>query len=528
MLLLGAFNAVAQESAREFTVDFPVGSSRLDLTWGANGRSIYKLTSFLRSVMDNPKMKINDITVYGTASPEGNADFNRRLALKRRDALRDVIIERAMVPDSVFTLQNEYIQWGLLRGMIKQCDAPWRDKAVAAIDENYVSSAGFETSAQVIKALKRIDGGRVWKELLVEYFPQMRNASAVVVTFEQLPAFREEYIEIPVDTAVPEPEPEPEPEIVVYEEPEHRCFYMDIRTDMLYDAALVPNLGVDFYLGRNISVGGNWQYAWWSKDSRHRYWRLYGGDINFTNTNGYLLSTGYERTFGEDAFTPAERATHNWGVTDHITFDRLYRMVTEAPVGKPWHIAFLTLASHEPWQVPYGRIKGDEVANAFAYLDDCLGRFIARFRQTMQWRNTLVVILPDHGSGYPSGLTDDNPRKSHIPMIWTGGAVRRPLVVDKICNQSDLPATLLGAMGLPHGDFRFSRNVMSRAYKRPSAVHTWSEGIFWLDDTGLTVINLLAAPQRVMLDTPRPSAARSAAANAFLQTAYDDLGALGS
>ena len=280
LLLLGAFNAVAQESAREFTVDFPVGSSRLDLTWGANGRSIYKLTSFLRSVMDNPKMKINDITVYGTASPEGNADFNRRLALKRRDALRDVIIERAMVPDSVFTLQNEYIQWGLLRGMIKQCDAPWRDKAVAAIDENYVSSAGFETSAQVIKALKRIDGGRVWKELLVEYFPQMRNASAVVVTFEQLPAFREEYIEIPVDTAVPEPEPEPEPEIVVYEEPEHRCFYMDIRTDMLYDAALVPNLGVDFYLGRNISVGGNWQYAWWSKDSRHRYWRLYGGDIN--------------------------------------------------------------------------------------------------------------------------------------------------------------------------------------------------------------------------------------------------------
>lgn len=280
LLLLGAFNAAAQESAREFTVDFPVGSSRLDLTWGANGRSIYKLTSFLRSVMDNPKMKINDITVYGTASPEGNADFNRRLAMKRRDALRDVIIERAMVPDSVFTLQDEYIQWGLLRGMIDQCDAPWRDKAVAAIDENYVSSAGFETSAQVIKALKQIDGGRVWKELLAEYFPQMRNASAVVVTFEQLPAFREEYIDIPVDTAVPEPEPEPEPEIVVYEEPEHRCFYMDIRTDMLYDAALVPNLGVDFYLGRNISVGGNWQYAWWSKDSRHRYWRLYGGDIN--------------------------------------------------------------------------------------------------------------------------------------------------------------------------------------------------------------------------------------------------------
>ena len=128
LLLLGAFNAVAQESAREFTVDFPVGSSRLDLTWGANGRSIYKLTSFLRSVMDNPKMKINDITVYGTASPEGNADFNRRLALKRRDALRDVIIERAMWRDRVAARLSNVMLLGEIRRSLPltriMCQAP--------------------------------------------------------------------------------------------------------------------------------------------------------------------------------------------------------------------------------------------------------------------------------------------------------------------------------------------------------------------------------------------------------------------
>lgn len=282
LLFFGALGVHAQESSREFTVDFPVGSSRLDLSWGSNGRSIYKLTSFLRSVMDDPKLKINDITVYGTASPEGNADFNKRLALKRRDALVDAIREHAAVPDSVFTLRDEYIQWSLLRGIIALGDEPWRDQVLQAIDENYVSSAGFDTSDQVIRALKKIDGGRVWKKLLTGYFPQMRNASAIVVTYEIQPAFREEMvIEVP-DTVEPEEEQisvgvvdwEPEPE------PEPKPFYMDIRTNMLYDAALVPNLGVDFYLGRNISVGGNWQYAWWSKDSRHRYWRLYGGDIN--------------------------------------------------------------------------------------------------------------------------------------------------------------------------------------------------------------------------------------------------------
>ena len=44
---------------------------------------------------------------------------------------------------------------------------------------------------------------------------------------------------------------------------------------------------------------------------------LYGGDINFTGTNGYLLATGYEKTYGDTSFSHAERQTHNWGVTDH-------------------------------------------------------------------------------------------------------------------------------------------------------------------------------------------------------------------
>ncbi len=54
---------------------------------------------------------------------------------------------------------------------------------------------------------------------------------------------------------------------------------MALKTNMLYDALAVPNIGAEFYVGRNWSVVGNWMYAWWSKDSAHRYWRIYGGDI---------------------------------------------------------------------------------------------------------------------------------------------------------------------------------------------------------------------------------------------------------
>lgn len=56
-------------------------------------------------------------------------------------------------------------------------------------------------------------------------------------------------------------------------------FYMSVRTNMLYDALLLPDLGVEFYLGHNWSIKGNWMYGWWDKSGSHRYWRAYGGDL---------------------------------------------------------------------------------------------------------------------------------------------------------------------------------------------------------------------------------------------------------
>lgn len=59
-----------------------------------------------------------------------------------------------------------------------------------------------------------------------------------------------------------------------------KSFYMDIRSNMLYDALLLPNIGIDFYLGKNFTVGANWLYGWWNSMPRHRFWRAYGGELN--------------------------------------------------------------------------------------------------------------------------------------------------------------------------------------------------------------------------------------------------------
>lgn len=84
----------------------------------------------------------------------------------------------------------------------------------------------------------------------------------------------------PEPEPIPEPEPQPEPEPIVEPEPE-QCtpFYISAQTNLLYLLAAVPNVGVEFYLGKNWSVDTNWHYSWWKSDAKSWYWRTYGGDL---------------------------------------------------------------------------------------------------------------------------------------------------------------------------------------------------------------------------------------------------------
>ena len=52
---------------------------------------------------------------------------------------------------------------------------------------------------------------------------------------------------------------------------------MALKTNLLYDAVLIPNAGVEVNLGRQWTVGLDGFYTWFSSDSRHRYWQGYGG-----------------------------------------------------------------------------------------------------------------------------------------------------------------------------------------------------------------------------------------------------------
>ena len=244
---------------------------------------------------------------------------------------------------------------------------------------------------------------------------------------------------------------------------------------------------------------------------------LYGGDINFTNMRSYLVAGGFSDLTWKDDYTKEEQASAKWGVRDDITFQTLTELTQT--MRQPFLIGYSTLSSHVPWDVPIHHFD-DEVLNAFYYLDQCVGNFIQQLRQSDLWNNTLVIMLPDHGIVY-AGLDESNPLLNHIPMLWVGGVIKQPRRIEQVCNQTDLPATLLGQLAIAHDDYTFSRDVLSVTYKNPFAIHTYDDGYTIIDSASFVNYDFIS--NRVVSNYGKDRDKLILRAKAILQAASKDL-----
>lgn len=188
----------------------------------------------------------------------------------------------------------------------------------------------------------------------------------------------------------------------------------------------------------------------------------YGGDADFCNMRSYLVSQGYQHIIS-DANFPIEDKLSKWGVPDHILAAKMMEDIkAQQNEKRPMLRILQTSSSHEPFEVPYHRLK-DKRLNAFAYTDSVMGAIVREYRKLPRWKNTLIVFVPDHVGGYKEQLNDHDRSRYQIPLILAGGAISRPMKVGIIGSQHDIAATLLGQLGVEHREFTFSKNMMSDA-----------------------------------------------------------------
>jgi phosphoglycerol transferase MdoB-like AlkP superfamily enzyme len=247
---------------------------------------------------------------------------------------------------------------------------------------------------------------------------------------------------------------------------------------------------------------------------------LYGGDINFTNMQSYFYSAGYSTIVADRDFPLLDRRS-KWGVNDDITFAYLYNSLTKKEKEKRWLSTFLTLSSHEPFSVPYQRLD-NPFLNSVAFTDSCIGDFMDKIKATPVWNDLLVIMIADHGFRYPDNLKEYEPARYHIPMLWLGGAVKEARKITTIGNQTDLAATLLSQLDLPHPEFTFSKNMADPSYPA-YAFYTYHNGFGFIDHTGVSAYD--NESNQPLLENPKEgSQERINKGKALLQTLYDDLG----
>lgn len=193
---------------------------------------------------------------------------------------------------------------------------------------------------------------------------------------------------------------------------------------------------------------------------------FYGGEIEFANMKSYLLNTHFNKIIDKANFK-GPQLNSKWGAHDEFVFKKhIEELKNEI---QPFFSIVLTLSTHEPFEVtmqtPFiGGEEQERFKKAAYYTDFCLHNYFVEAKKQAWYKNTLFVLIADHGHRLPKNRNMDLPEGRRITAMITGGALNNDLrgkMFDKITSQNDLPAIILAALKLPHDNFVWSKNIMN-------------------------------------------------------------------
>lgn len=192
----------------------------------------------------------------------------------------------------------------------------------------------------------------------------------------------------------------------------------------------------------------------------------YGGESEFFNMKSYILSHGYQRMVDQHSFDKKDMNS-KWGTYDDKVFSKNLSELDHAK--QPFFSTILTLTNHEPFELPAEpHFKGDDVDSKFRsttfYTDSCLGAYLNEAKQKSWYKNTLFVIIADHGHRIPGNLTEHDPERYRIPLLFFGEVIKpefKGTRINKIGNQTDLAATLLNQLKIDPKRFVWSKDLLN-------------------------------------------------------------------
>ena len=186
-------------------------------------------------------------------------------------------------------------------------------------------------------------------------------------------------------------------------------------------------------------------------------------DRNYDHIALFLARNGIHQFLDENSFPPDAQKL-GLGVTDESLFDFIYERVkslrTEA---RPYFVSTLTVGTHHPYRYPVThpdlealQKHPDQYVPALRYLDLALEKFFEKMQKENLFKDTIVLVLGDHGRHEGIGGSDAAARGSHflVPFyIWIDPSLEsevptRSKVISNITSQVDIGPTILAMNNL--------------------------------------------------------------------------------
>jgi len=184
---------------------------------------------------------------------------------------------------------------------------------------------------------------------------------------------------------------------------------------------------------------------------------VYNGNFAWDNQSGFFSNQGMTNFVGREDFVNPVFSDPTWGVSDQDMFDRGAVELKARQNGKPFYALLQTLSNHTPYALPENlpveRVTGhgslDEHLTAMRYSDWALGQFFEKAKKEPYYKNTLFVVLGDHGFGNNRQLTEMDLGRFNVPLLLIAPGMQEKFGQRSsiVGTQVDVVPTIMGRLG---------------------------------------------------------------------------------
>lgn len=304
---ISAGDALPDETAKVY---YPRGHRYYYPSYLDNG---LRMSRFIKSVQAADSTGILDhIEVRAYASPDGSKAANSRLTVNRCNELVTYLEKHTGLSPELIVQRPEGIAWDELYALVEaDASMPYRTEVldVLANTPEFVTDDTGRVVGGRKKSLMDLRGGRPYNRLMEKIFPQLRNAVAVTLFVRSeepdSPATATESVIVSTEATADEKhdssdrttdltteygdkmsaitdETTDETPASVEETSAAETVSQNrdiihafaLKTNLIYDAALCPNLAFEWRINDRWSVQAEADVAWWKNDNRHRFYQI--------------------------------------------------------------------------------------------------------------------------------------------------------------------------------------------------------------------------------------------------------------